>query len=254
MIINTTTVLEKVNTTVVCTDNTFVLCFDYMKLNYGQRLRSARKQKGWTQGDLERESGVKQGSISKIERGDQDSSAHDIELATALDINPVWLKNGDSKYAPAWLLVPQDGISELAKTLDESLRRVPIVGNAQLGDNGYWCDMNYPEGAGDGYIKFPTEDEDAYAVRCVGDSMRPRIKHGEFVIIEPHSRIMPGEEVLIKAIDGRVMIKTYLYERDGHIYFQSINENHPSISILKEDIDAMHYVAAVIKSSRWIKY
>lgn len=225
-----------------------------MKLTYGQRLRTARKYRKLSQGGLEKLSGVGQGSISKIERGDQDSSAFDIELATALDINPLWLKTGDERYAPPWLMMPNCNISEPVNAITNLLRLVPVRGSAQLGDNRHWCDMEFPAGVGDGYIKFPTEDDDAYALRCVGDSMRPRIKNGEFVIIEPNTEVKAGEEVLIRAHDGRVMVKTYLYDREGYLYFQSVNENHPIISISREEIAIMHYVAAVVKSSHWIKY
>jgi phage repressor protein C with HTH and peptisase S24 domain len=250
---NTTTVLNKVNTKVVCFFNTAVLNSQAMKLIYGDRLRAARIHKGYTQTRLEEKSGVKQGTISKIERGEQDSSSFDIPLAMALDVNPAWLKDGDEQYAPDWLTGKSVNEKNEGYTASK-LRHIPVVGKSQLGDNGFWCDMDYPAGHGDGYILFPSVDEDAYALRCVGDSMRPRVKNGEFVVIEPNTLAQPGDEVLVKAHDGRVMVKTFLYERDGLCYFQSINESHPSFSIAKKDIDSIHYIAAIIKSSRWIKY
>jgi transcriptional regulator with XRE-family HTH domain len=72
-------------------------------MTYKDRLRSARKHKGFSQNQLAEKSGVGQGSISKIERGDQKASAYDIELAEALDINPLWLRTGKEAYKPAWL-------------------------------------------------------------------------------------------------------------------------------------------------------
>jgi transcriptional regulator with XRE-family HTH domain len=100
---NTTIVLIKVNTRVVCNLNTSVLNSLLMKLNYGDRLRIARKHKGLSQNQLAEISGVGQGTISKIERGGQDCSAADIKLALALDISPVWLSEGDERYIPEWL-------------------------------------------------------------------------------------------------------------------------------------------------------
>ena len=63
-------------------------------MNYGKRLKQARKAKGLTQGELSEISGVKQGTISKIERGDQDSSGFDAVLANALDVDAFWLSTG----------------------------------------------------------------------------------------------------------------------------------------------------------------
>jgi phage repressor protein C with HTH and peptisase S24 domain len=89
----------------------------------------------------------------------------------------------------------------------------------------------------DGYINYPMRDPNAYALRCMGDSMRPRIREGEFVIIEPNSEPISGDEVLVKSLDGRVMIKTLLYQRDGRLHLLSVNEAHPLQSTPLEDVD-----------------
>lgn len=130
-------------------------------------------------------------------------------------------------------------------------RKIPVVGMAQLGDNGHWCEIDYPTGHGDGYIGYPSKDDHAYALRCIGDSMKPRIKNGEFVIIEPNTEAISGDEVLVRSIDGRVMVKTLLYKRDGHVYLQSINEAYPSISLSMENISIIHPIVAIVKSVLW---
>jgi phage repressor protein C with HTH and peptisase S24 domain len=181
-------------------------------------------------------------------------------LAEKAGVNHEWLAQGTGpKYKNIGRITGTlEGVSGVMdaqiSNANFKIRHAPIVGKAQLGDNGYWCDMEYPNGYGDGYIKFPTDDEEVYALRCVGDSMRPRVKNGEFVIIEPNTPCKPGDEVLIKSKDGRVMVKIFLYEREGYFSFQSVNENHPSFSLPTEEIAAMHHVAAIVKSSRWIKY
>lgn len=63
-------------------------------MNYGERLKFARKARGYSQDKLAKLSGVGQGSISKIERGDQDGSTFDADLSLALKINPMWLSRG----------------------------------------------------------------------------------------------------------------------------------------------------------------
>lgn len=167
-------------------------------------------------------------------------------VARFFNANPEWVGIGKG---PKYL----QSVNE-RKQIYTSIKNIPVVGQAQLGDNGYWIDMGYPEGFGDGYIEFPSNDRQAYALRCIGDSMRPRIRNGEFVIIEPSIEVNYGDDVLIKSIDGRVMVKTLLYKRDGRIYLQSINENHPNISFPTEEIESMYYVAAIVPSNRWMKY
>lgn len=129
--------------------------------------------------------------------------------------------------------------------------KTPVVGSAQLGDAGYWAELEYPAGYGDGHVRFTSTDENAYALRCRGESMRPRIKDGEFVIIEPNHACHNGDEVLIQAADGRVMVKELLYIRDGAVFLGSVNESHGKISIKQEEIVSMHYVSCIAKSSMW---
>lgn len=125
---------------------------------------------------------------------------------------------------------------------------VPVVGRAKLGDeNCFFAELEYPIGVGDGYISWPTKDKNAYALLCVGDSMKPRIKHGEFVVIEPGHEVQPGDEVAIKDKQGRVMVKQFAYTRSGLDYFVSINENYAPFSIDLQDIEMMHYVAGIAK-------
>ena len=127
---------------------------------------------------------------------------------------------------------------------------IPIVGAAKLGDKeNYFVDLEYPAGDGDGGILFSTQDENAYALRCIGDSMTPRIKHGEFVIVEPNRPYLPGDEVVVKDKNGRVMVKVYKYSRDGMSYFESINQVYSSFGILDSEIEKIHYVAGIAKST-----
>ncbi|PXX14486.1 phage repressor protein C with HTH and peptisase S24 domain [Paraburkholderia tropica] len=131
-------------------------------------------------------------------------------------------------------------------------RRIPVVGTAQLGDNGHWAELDYPVGHGDGYLDFPSRDKDAYGVRCKGDSMTPRIKDGEFVVVEPNRKVEHGDEVLVKAKDGRVMIKLYLYAAQGRTHFMSVNAAHMPIAIDSDQIERLHFVAAIVKPSMWL--
>jgi phage repressor protein C with HTH and peptisase S24 domain len=130
--------------------------------------------------------------------------------------------------------------------------RIPVVGTAQLGDGGYWAELEYPTGHGDGHVEYSSTDENAYCLRCKGDSMRPRIKYGEYVVIEPNHQPQSGDEVLVKDTSGRVMIKELLYIRDGKVYLTSVNESHGKIIIPIEEIETMHYVAAIVKKRMWM--
>lgn len=63
-------------------------------MTLGERLRKARKHAGITQPQLAEISGVAQQTISKIERGVQQSSTEIVSLAGACGVRPEWLDKG----------------------------------------------------------------------------------------------------------------------------------------------------------------
>ncbi|MFS8973880.1 helix-turn-helix domain-containing protein [Cupriavidus necator] len=180
---------------------------------------------------------------------------HAVKIQEAYGYSPAWLING--KGTPKLANLQEAELDEASLSLDtvpipaETYRKIPVRGMAQLGDNGHFCDIEYPVGHGDGYLVFPTTDPDAYGLRCNGDSMRPRVKHGEFVIIEPNRRVTNGDEVLVVSQDGRVMIKELAYVRDGIVTLTSVNERHGNLRIPQDQIERLQYVAGILKSSAW---
>ncbi|MBB3006018.1 LexA family transcriptional regulator [Cupriavidus alkaliphilus] len=180
---------------------------------------------------------------------------HAVKLQEAYGYSPAWLING--KGEPRLSNVQEAELDEPSLPFDivpiptSSYRRIPVVGMAQLGDNGHFSDIEYPVGHGDGFIEFPTRDPDAYGLRCNGDSMRPRVKHNEFVVVEPNHAVTNGDEVLVKSQDGRVMVKELAYVRDGVVHLSSVNERHGMVRIPQDQIERLQYVAGIVKSSAW---
>ncbi|QIE90754.1 S24 family peptidase [Pseudomonas nitroreducens] len=112
--------------------------------------------------------------------------------------------------------------------------------------------MEFPTGHGDGYLDVRSDDENAYALRVVGNSMHPRIKSGELVLIEPNHPYLNGDEVLVKTKDGTCMIKEFIYLRDGQYRFDSVNSEYPPVFLDENEVIKVHYVAGIIKSSKYL--
>jgi phage repressor protein C with HTH and peptisase S24 domain len=170
-----------------------------------------------------------------------------VALQNTYGVNSVWLTKG--KGEPGVAVRWND---EYRPIPIKGSRVIPVVGMAQLGDNGHWSDLEYPVGHGTGYVDFPSRDKDAYALKCEGDSMSPRIEAGEFVIVEPNHPIKAGKNVLLKSTDGRVMVKKYLYSAAGRIYLVSINKAHAPLSFAREDIEKMHFIRAIVDEDAWL--
>lgn len=129
------------------------------------------------------------------------------------------------------------------------VRRVPVVGEAKMGPDGHYDEAQYPPG-GDGTVDGYSSDPDAYALRVRGDSMHPAIRHGSFVVVEPHGRCVTGEYVALQLVDGRKMVKELIIERPTEIVVESVNGNSRQ-TIERSLIERMHPVAAVVSPSKW---
>lgn len=166
------------------------------------------------------------------------------KLANAYGLTESQLK-GDSPLPEGMYIA-----STIEKRLDTSVfynsRPIKIFGEIQAGDNGFLNVQQFPEGIDEGYVLSPVNGNNCYALRVRGDSMHPRIKHGEIILINPDQDVRSGNEVVVNLKDGRQMVKVYLYERDGEVTLSSVNKSHEDVIVKLDDIDQMHYVAAIL--------
>lgn len=102
------------------------------------RLRHARKLRELTQDELAKASGIKQASISDLERGESRSFRGTtlVSLAQSLKVNPAWLAEGKGamdgtepplppeamKVARNWLRLTPEIRSRVADMLDEMVK------------------------------------------------------------------------------------------------------------------------------------
>lgn len=230
-----------------------------------QRLGNAMRERNLTQRQLSElvtslsGSPISQVAIQKITCGKTQHTKRLTDIARALNVSAEWLAHGCSPFPPSGttLSLEVDSTGEVGNTDKEELKirwgTVPVVGTAQLGDDGYFEDEGYPAGHGSGVLRIQSSDPDAYGLRLLGDSMQPRIMHGEFVLVEPNTPPVLYEEVLVKTVDGRKMIKIFAQLADGFYRFDSINHDHPPIHLRVDQVESVHYVAGILKKSRFFE-
>ena len=203
---------------------------------------------------------ISQVAIQKITSGKTQQPKRITDIALALGVSAEWLAHGNSPFPESGAtLTPEPSHSSDVHQNTESGElkikwgSVPVVGKAKLGEDGYFDEEGYPPGFGDGCLRIQSDDPDAYGLRVYGDSMSPRIKHGEFVVIEPNQPPVRYEEVLVKTVDGRKMIKVFAGYTEGYYRFDSVNEDHKPIHLAAEEVEAIHYVAGILKKSRYFE-
>jgi phage repressor protein C with HTH and peptisase S24 domain len=122
-------------------------------------------------------------------------------------------------------------------------RRVPLIGLAQAGGEGYFDDGGYPVGGSWDEISLPEiGDPNAYAVEISGDSMEPVFRDGDVVVVSPGAPVRRGDRVVVRTAKGEVMAKELRRQSAKRIDLASLNPAHPSYSFELPEIAWMHRI------------
>ncbi|NKG32088.1 helix-turn-helix transcriptional regulator [Erwinia rhapontici] len=185
-------------------------------------------------------------------------------LARLAEVSPQavnnWFKRGEIGKTAAikiaastglslsWILGEDNGSDSIELVGGARDGVIPVIGDAVLGMDGLIDMMEFHAG----WLQIYSSDNRAYGVRVRGDSMWPRIQSGEFVVIEPNTKVHPGDEVFIRTADGHNMIKILNFTRDGDYQFTSINNDHKPITMPPSNVVKIHFVSGIIKATRFI--
>jgi len=95
--------------------------------NLAERLIWAREQKGLTQDALAKQAGVSQSTIGNLESGIRQTARKIIEIAAALNVDPMWLASGQGVAKPSATSEPRpaqrsDDESSAAKVIQMAER------------------------------------------------------------------------------------------------------------------------------------
>ena len=127
------------------------------------------------------------------------------------------------------LIGPADGVGVS--------RRVPVIGYAQAGMEGFFDDAGYPVGSGWDEVQFPNiDDPHAYALEVSGDSMEPIYREGDIIVVSPDSAVRRGDRIVLKTVDGEVMAKQLLRRTANRIEVKSLNPAHGDRTLKTEEI------------------
>jgi len=122
-------------------------------------------------------------------------------------------------------------------------RRVPLIGLAQAGGDGFFDDGGYPVGGGWDEVTLPEiGDPNAYALEISGDSMEPVFRDGDMVIVSPAAPIRRGDRVVLRTGRGEVMAKQLARRSARRIELRSLNPTHPNYSFDLTEVAWMHRI------------
>ena len=127
-------------------------------------------------------------------------------------------------------------------------RRIPLLGLAQAGGDGFFDDAGFPVGGGWDEMSLPEiGDPHAYGLEISGDSMEPVLRDGDTVVVSPAAPIRRGDRVVVRTIPGEVMAKQLARRSAKRIELKSLNPAHRDRSF---DLSEVAWVHRIIWSSQ----
>jgi phage repressor protein C with HTH and peptisase S24 domain len=122
-------------------------------------------------------------------------------------------------------------------------RRIPLIGLAQAGAEGFFDDGGYPVGGAWDEVGLPDiPDPHAYALEISGESMEPVFRDGDHVIVSPAAPIRRGDRVVLRTVVGEVMAKQLARRSARRVEVRSLNPEHPDYTFDLGDIAWMHRI------------
>ncbi|MFZ7164618.1 LexA family transcriptional regulator [Avibacterium avium] len=207
-----------------------------MKKQWTDFVRDRMSEKNMNQEDMAEAINKTQGAIGHWLTGRRSPNFDDVaKMLSATQTEQVILNSDGTLENVEYLGKPKQG-------------KVKVIGEATMGSDG---DVDIEE-MHLGYIDIFTNDPNAFCLRVKGSSMEPRIHSGEFVLVEPQAQYSSGDDVFVRTVDGRNMIKILEYEKDGEYRFSSINHDHKPFNLSLDEVEAIYYVAGILKRSRFI--
>jgi phage repressor protein C with HTH and peptisase S24 domain len=122
-------------------------------------------------------------------------------------------------------------------------KRIPLIGFAQAGSDGFFDDGGYPVGGGWDEVTLPEiGDPNAYALEISGDAMEPVFRDGDMVIVSPAAPIRRGDRVVVRTMRGGMMAKQLARRSARRVELRSLNPTHQNHSFDLTEVAWMHRV------------
>jgi phage repressor protein C with HTH and peptisase S24 domain len=125
---------------------------------------------------------------------------------------------------------------------------IPLLGFAEAGAGGIFDDKGIPNGKGWDEIAFPgVADEHAYGLEISGDALLPTYRDGDVIIVSPAAPVRRGDRVVVKALNGEIMVKELKRQTGKQVELKSLHPDHPERTLALEDVV---WIARVVWASQ----
>jgi len=121
-------------------------------------------------------------------------------------------------------------------------RLVPVINKVSAGYPSDFNDLDYPVGIADDYVRCPDlHDQNAFAVRVVGDSMEPKFSEGDIVVFSPAAEVHNGDDCFVRfSMPHETSFKRVFFEPDSKVRLQPRNEKYSPAIIDGKRINGLY--------------
>jgi SOS-response transcriptional repressor LexA len=124
---------------------------------------------------------------------------------------------------------------------------IPVYGNVSTDHQGMIVDTApFRNVYTDTWLPIQFKGKDLFAVRLIGTALNPRIKSGEYLIVDRHSPPRHGDDVLIKLVSGERYILQFLYVRNNEMVFGPLNNPTPSLSVAEKLVFSAYRILMIL--------
>ena len=173
-----------------------------------ERLTALMADKGLSQAELARMIGVKQPSIFKILSGQTLNPKNILEIATALNVDPHWLKTGEGDPDPSYRIV------EVSEPQNPNTVRIDILDvEASAGNGAYLSPTEQGLLSQEFDLTFFRQRfgrADAKHLKLItvkGDSMAPTLESGDLLYVDISENYFAADGLYVFTFDGQTFIK-----------------------------------------------
>lgn len=219
--------------------------FSILNMNINDRIIARARELKLKQVDIVRAVGCSKGTVNQWFKGDTAPNGENLlKTARILAVSPEWLQTGKEAIKP--LKVDYEHNADFVGVA-KSFRPVPVVGTAKLGDDG---DYSLEQVDSNVVLDAPTSDPNACALRVVGDSMHPAIRHGWYVVIEPSIDPRHGLYVAVETHSGKRMVKELLSMDSDVVRLESVNPKHGRTTLDAKEVKTVQAVTMIVQASK----
>ena len=203
----------------------------------GEAIKRLREERGWTQSDLGVKVGLDGTSIARRENGKTRVKANERpRFAQAFEMTLIQF---DEQWRD-WIVPRSRGAPG-----------IPVINRAPAGQIINYEEYGVDSGQGYEYLDLgDINDNLAFSVVVVGDSMEPTLLNGDYLVLSPLDPYKPHEDRLkngaivfvrftIEYNEGGCTLARFFPGEDGQIRLQKDNPQYPPIVCRREDIQSM---------------